>query len=241
MAWCQAVTNCVRFKPDRPAIKKELAAHYEDHVRDLERIGFDWKLAQERALGAMGDPVEVGQAMDRAHKPWLGWLWRVSCWLVIIACVLALWNLAWNGWPELRQSVSEIEKPTQELLEASAYPASFRAGAYRMDIEWVQYALEEERDRYNMTISLTASTPKFWLEGPNFRECLEAVDSNGTRYRMHWYPFINGSGPNSGHLENACWIQLHGLENDPEWVDSIHKTAGWTIRGELPHGEEGTP
>ena len=181
MAWCQAVTNCVRFKPDRPAIKKELAAHYEDHVRDLERIGFDWKLAQERALGAMGDPVEVGQAMDRAHKPWLGWLWRVSCWLVIIACVLALWNLAWNGWPELRQSVSEIEKPTQELLEASAYPASFQAGAYRMDIEWVQYALEEERDRYNMTISLTASTPKFWLEGPNFRECLEAVDSNGTR------------------------------------------------------------
>ena len=52
MAWCQAVINCVRFKPDRPAIKKELAAHYEDHVRDLERIGFDWKLAQERALAS---------------------------------------------------------------------------------------------------------------------------------------------------------------------------------------------
>ena len=73
--WCRTVTGQVRFKPDRWEIAKELEAHYEDRVRDLERLGYDRPLAEERSLKAMGDPEEVGRAMDKAHKPWLGWLW----------------------------------------------------------------------------------------------------------------------------------------------------------------------
>ena len=72
--WCDTVTRQVRFQPDRADIARELAAHYEDHVRDLERLGYGAELAAQRALGAMGDPEEVGRAMDEAHKPWLGWI-----------------------------------------------------------------------------------------------------------------------------------------------------------------------
>lgn len=87
--WQDAVVEQVRFWPDRAKIAEELAAHYEDHVKDLERIGYDRALAQERALTAMGDPVEVGKAMDKAHRPWLGWLWMVSKWTAV-ACVFVL-------------------------------------------------------------------------------------------------------------------------------------------------------
>ena len=93
LRWCDTVADQVRFKPDRKAIAKELAAHYEDHVRDLERVGYDWKLAQQRALAAMGDAAEVGRALDRVHKPWLGWMWIVSravLVLTVIACLLSL-------------------------------------------------------------------------------------------------------------------------------------------------------
>ena len=94
--WCQSVLSFVRFQADHETIRGELQAHYEDHVKDLERVGYDAALAKERALKAMGDPEEVGQAMDRAHKPWLGWLWLLSRWGVIAAiyaavfCVLLL-------------------------------------------------------------------------------------------------------------------------------------------------------
>lgn len=91
--WCDAVTDQVRFRPDRRAIAAELTAHYQDHVQDLERVGYDWKLAQRRALAAMGDPEEVGRALDRVHKPWLGWLWiasRAVLVLTVIACLLSL-------------------------------------------------------------------------------------------------------------------------------------------------------
>ena len=72
--WRDKVVDQVRFWPDRAAIARELDAHYEDHVNDLERFGFAHELAQERALNAMGDAEEVGRAMDKAHKPGLGWL-----------------------------------------------------------------------------------------------------------------------------------------------------------------------
>ena len=88
--WCRAVTDCVRFRPDRSGIARELAAHYEDHVRDLERLGYDRPLAEERSLRAMGDPEEVGRAMDKAHKPLLGWLWEVSRGILLLAVIAAL-------------------------------------------------------------------------------------------------------------------------------------------------------
>ena len=83
--WRDEVVEQVRFWPDRKKIAEELDAHYEDHVKDLERIGFDHELAEERALQAMGDAAEVGKAMDKAHQPRLGWVWLVSKGFAILA------------------------------------------------------------------------------------------------------------------------------------------------------------
>ena len=97
--WCDTATRQVRFFWDRSDIAAELTAHYEDHVKDLERIGFDHDLALERALGAMGDAEEVGRALDRVHKPLLGWLWLVSKVMVPVLALIALFvfgsNMNW--------------------------------------------------------------------------------------------------------------------------------------------------
>ena len=70
--WCRDVLHCVRFHPDHAAIRKELEAHYEDRVADLERIGYPAEEACPKALTAMGDAREVGEGLDRAHSPALG-------------------------------------------------------------------------------------------------------------------------------------------------------------------------
>ena len=87
--WCKTVTQQVRFWPDHAEIIKELEAHYEDHVLDLERLGYPAQLAQQRALEAMGDPEEVGRGMDAVHQPLLGWLWMVSRWGVWLLLFIA--------------------------------------------------------------------------------------------------------------------------------------------------------
>lgn len=58
----------------------------------------------------MGDPVEVGLALDRAHKPWLGRLWQAS-WAVLAAAVLlaAMWLM--DGSPWLRRVWNTVLPP----------------------------------------------------------------------------------------------------------------------------------
>lgn len=88
--WVDAVCGQVRFSPDRKGIAKELRTHYEDHYQDLLRLNYSPELAAERALKAMGDAQEVGRALDRVHKPWLGWLWETSRWAAWGLLALAL-------------------------------------------------------------------------------------------------------------------------------------------------------
>ena len=248
--WCGTAVEQVRFRPDHAAIARELAAHLEDHRADLERLGYDRSLATERTLRAMGDPVVVGRALDRAHKPALGWLWKISRWLVMLTlavCLLNAWSAVWNrqvpdvtSWldPEPAHSWEEYQPESFQRLTC---PPPFRTGAYTIEVEQVVYYREEELRRGNLSIDLRFRTLKFWLEGPALGENLEAVDSNGVRYTWYQYPYVGGSGPNDGHFQNAMWISVSGIEGTPAWIDISHRTAGWTIRVELPQGEEGTP
>ena len=91
--WVDAVCERVRFRPDRKAIEAELRIHYEDHVNDLLRLGRPRELAEERALAAMGNAQEVGWALDKVHKPWLGWLWEFSRFLALALALLLVWKI----------------------------------------------------------------------------------------------------------------------------------------------------
>lgn len=153
--WCRTVTDCVRFKLDRSAIARELEEHYIDHVRDLERIGYDQKLAESRALAAMGDPVEVGRAMDKAHKPWLGRLWQCS---VILLVLVAAFCFAYSidDAPLLRRAKNSLFPPddpgSYEMATAGSEAYTYRGaltadgpvqmGAYTLRVEkggWWEY------------------------------------------------------------------------------------------------------
>ena len=45
--WVDAVCGQVRFRPDHKAIEEELRVHYEDHVKDLLRLGRPRELAED--------------------------------------------------------------------------------------------------------------------------------------------------------------------------------------------------
>lgn len=244
--WRATVLERVRFKPDRAAIASELTAHYEDHVYDLERVGYERELAKQRALAAMGDAEEVGCALDRVHKPWLGWLWKVSRWLLAVSCLLLVWSVMICGLPDvgawLRPSTI-LGSLSEDDGRALACPPDVKMGPYTLHTEEVRYAegAAPREGKNSLILSMTSTTWQFWLEGPSFYyNYLEAVDSNGVDYSAYHAPYITGSGPNTGHFQNAFWIQVDGIENNPEWIEITYKGAGWTIHVDLPGGEEGT-
>ena len=87
----QVLANLRRVTPDeRAAIRGEIDGHIEDHICDLIELGYDEKLAEERAMAAMGDPEEVGRELDKQYP--LGWLvlGRVAVVLTVVLCIQAL-------------------------------------------------------------------------------------------------------------------------------------------------------
>lgn len=90
--WLETAVSGIRFGPDREAVRSELAAHLEDKAAGLRRAFPDMEEteAQERALASMGDAEEVKFALAKVHRPWLGWLWRITQVLVYGALALAL-------------------------------------------------------------------------------------------------------------------------------------------------------
>lgn len=71
---------------EEQAIRQELEGHIEDHMEGLLELGWDEQLAEERTLEAMGDPAEVGRALDREYPL----LWLVLADLCRLVTVLTL-------------------------------------------------------------------------------------------------------------------------------------------------------
>ena len=69
-----AVCAKVRFKPARKQIAAELRAHLEDRAAMLTEHGVAPEDAAVRAVAAMGDPEEIGAALDKEHSPFWGWM-----------------------------------------------------------------------------------------------------------------------------------------------------------------------
>ena len=69
-----AVCAKVRFTPAREKIAEELRAHLEDRAAMLTEHGVSPEDAAARAVAAMGDPEEIGAALDREHSPFWGWM-----------------------------------------------------------------------------------------------------------------------------------------------------------------------
>ena len=63
----------VRWKRARPALTRELADHLAEQKAAYLEAGMEEEAAESEAVRQMGDPVLVGQALDRAHRPRPQW------------------------------------------------------------------------------------------------------------------------------------------------------------------------
>ena len=86
--YLDAVGTQIRWHRARRPLLRELEDHITDQARDLEAAGGTRDEALERAVAEMGDPVEVGRALDRLHRPKTSW-GLLICALAVMAAGLA--------------------------------------------------------------------------------------------------------------------------------------------------------
>ena len=115
--WLNQAVSFVRFPPDREEVQRELRDHLEDKAADLRRIfpDMDDGEAERAALNMMGDPEDIGKELARIHRPWPGYIWLVSKWLLGLAFVAFMaemllgLGLVWDlVWPDMSEALVEL-------------------------------------------------------------------------------------------------------------------------------------
>ncbi len=76
-AYLDEVCAQVRWKQAHPVIARELADHIEDERQGFIAQGFPEEAAENQAIKAMGNALEVGKRFDEAYRPQKNW----SVWL----------------------------------------------------------------------------------------------------------------------------------------------------------------
>lgn len=87
--WSWQAASHIRHPLDRPAVMRELDGHIDDRIEAYMEAGLSHDVALEKALAAMGDPHETGQALARVHTPWLSMLLTGSMCLFLLSILLA--------------------------------------------------------------------------------------------------------------------------------------------------------
>ena len=246
--WQSIVLGEVRFAPDRRAIARELQAHYEDHMEGLMDCGYAQKEAAAKALEALGDPWEIGRALNQVHKFWLGLLWKASQLLLLVLLLgLALTSgrklYHWEGLPLIAR--------TQAELAYEAPPAGTRSCAIPQGRAYL-YLLEEggkeegEESLYYAELYLKGKG-QVLSAAPPLSQGLSLADQHGPippfaheddlspRRERYWtMEYIEFPG----WTRQRYTITLH-LPEPPEFLE-LSQTAGdgpWTLRAE----KEGRP
>lgn len=249
--WLDETLSHVRFRPDHPAIKRELTDHIQDRSDDFVSRGLSRGEADDRTLAAMGDPAEVGRLLDAAHKPLLGWLWKVSRWLVVLMLVVTVGILVFGGsgafseWTGPTRFEQGVEWNTQQ------YGLQYRAPA-TAQAEWERYTFRVEeivryQDREVLSFRMVVDGFLPWEDCLLMNE-MYAVDSLGNRYDNSGSMYF-GSFPDA--YLSVAWSfdrtlfswEYNGeiMELDPaaEWVELRHDLTGQVIvlRIDLPGGD----
>lgn len=179
--------------------REELAAHLEDKAAGLRRIFPDMTEEEvwERATSEMGDPAEIGKALARLHKPWLGYLWRASKWgAAILVVLLMAINLFLSdhfqsyGYALWGRESTVYGRTEGEKIQMGGYTFQI-VGAACLDYpqDW-----RESRDR--VQVAFRVSTPRFW----------ERIDEGALQSALT----MTGPGDWSYGMDRAL------LEQDPE-------------------------
>lgn len=256
--WCDMAVSYIRFPADRPPVRQELLEHLEDAYDFYIAKGLEPAKAEQSAIRDMGDARETGKLLAKIHKPYLGWLWRLTQWVLGILVVLAvIKGVSWCRDLYVEEdSLAKSELYTEsyslyENEEAGYRIEKFRtflaepmvtdyADGYRFTVtrcvEWQGTVSDrgEERDFAHFDFSVEVFNPRPWMRYSTMLWNMYAVDSLGNYY----YSYNEGDDdPERCHIRGNVAKQGLLTYRYDMWLSTyVSQEAEWV---ELRYDREG--
>ncbi len=91
-AYTKKVLKQVRFIFDHQSIRRELNSHIEDLMDEHQWYNLSENELNLKIQEEMGDPIDLGQSLNRVHKPLLGYVWIISKSIFIVVLIASILN-----------------------------------------------------------------------------------------------------------------------------------------------------
>ncbi len=127
--YCQTVCNQIRWKRAKEFVSKEIENHLVDQRDAYIFDGDEENFATEKAIMQMGDPISIGEELDKTHKPKPQWGMLAIVGVMILIGALANYYIStdsrYMGNPA-NANFSIIPYILALVLLVSCYMADFR-------------------------------------------------------------------------------------------------------------------
>lgn len=192
--WCADATKKIRYGPDREEVRRELRQHMEDKCDSLRNQGIPEKELEEKVLRSMGDCEEIAPQLAAIHKPFWGFLERLTRYIalhfLVIALSLGFFQLLNYGidLPSIKEDRDNFdvhaENPYLTMTTDLAPTISAEANGYTFSAPRVGvWRWNEHPDGAGiLIIKLRIEDPMPWKNYLPFTEYIWLEDSQGNRY-----------------------------------------------------------
>lgn len=248
--WCDTAVSYIRFPPDRPAVRQELLEHMQDKYDGYMGQGMLPADAERRVIREMGSDRETGLLLRQIHKPYLGWVWRATQGLLVIALVLAGFNF-WGWKSDLHISGESPLMFPQELFERTAddsgkrvlYPGcTDSSDGYTFTV--TKAACWDDSDSFFFRLEVT--NPRPWAGDTEAPRWFYAVDNLGNYYYAYYEAdrsiesAVAGNGVRTNLFTDTwdMWIDNY-VSWDADWLELRYDKEGRDValRIDLTGGE----
>jgi len=156
---------------ERYALRDELEAHIEDHALALEETGCPAEETEARAVEAMGEPEEIGKALNNQFSVF----WQVMIWVGTLVIMVLVWQILSNGWSQYGSQYQENKQartdPAGQVWFMPAFEERYtlvanpeirtKIGNDELYIYWV--GIDPENNKAQVAISAYDENPVGWV------------------------------------------------------------------------------
>lgn len=251
--WCKSATTLIRYGPDRRAACKELYNHLLDAYDACLEKGMTEDEAEAQAIASMGNAVDIALQLAAVHKPFWGYMIRVSqiaLAVLLVLCLLPLWDYVTD--------LNLYDAPHVQSFDVYD-PASYTDSSVRVlhHLSEPDVSLSSEAGTFTVTDAAvftifsqdngSSSTQLYmlvqqrgllpWKERTGYFQFFSATawfsarDSLGNTYPCQWDP--NDDKPRlcsrdvqSGIFTGTHELWINDFPQDAQWVDILYTRDG---------------
>lgn len=247
--WCENAVSGIVFPPDREQVYGELLNHMYDHYDDLVEQGMDKEAAQQMALEAMGDAMEIAPQLAAIHRPFWGYFLRATrVVLVLTLCAtllcLGLWihrtsyHTESNGFDPYGTSTSTRQDATRTRLYFDEPNQVLHSDGYTLTLTraamW-QTTYDDPAREPSVTfyLEIEVFNPRPWAQHDDISRWFWAVDSLGNTYDAflrsiaNYAPSISANSYHTAPLTytHEMWIG-DCVSQEAEWIEFRYDRSG---------------